>query len=280
MSGSLPAMPTRFDTDARALEERLRMAVRWRRPVRRGEPRALLDGRFQLPAGADRRRRCRATSEDAVETLRVCRDARRAGPLARRRHEPRRAVLQRRGRARLLAALQPRAGNRPREANRPRRAGSDPGRPAPGRAGARADLRSGSGDPRVLHARRDDRQRLLRSALGHGGLRGRGRSHGPPDRRDGRRHGRRRADDGREDLAGRACPESSRRAAGVARSTRRWRNFATSTPTGFGRASPTSLGASPATTCPSSCRRTDSTSPGRSPARKGPASRSSRRRSG
>ena len=98
----------------------LRASDRGRGPVRRRRPRALRDRRLELPAGADRRRRSRGTSTTWSRPSRLPR-ARRADRLARRRHQPRRPVLQRRGRHRLLEVPQPDPRDRPRAEARARR---------------------------------------------------------------------------------------------------------------------------------------------------------------
>ncbi len=98
---------------------------------------------------------------------------RRAASAARRRHQPGRPVLQRRRRDRLLEVPQPRARDRSRAPPRPRRARLHPRRPARGSREARPDLRPRSRHPRPQHARRHDRQQLLRRAFGDG------RQHGP-----------------------------------------------------------------------------------------------------
>ena len=124
-------------------------------------------------------------AEDVVAAIEVCRAhdvpiVSRGGGT-----EPRRPELQRRRRARPLQVQQPAPRARP-----GRTLGARPARPRPRRAarrrrGAPADLRAGSRDPRPLHPRRDDRQQLVRRALGHGrqDRRQRPRARGPRLRR-------------------------------------------------------------------------------------------------
>ena len=134
----------------------------------------------------------RATIEDVVATVAVCRAARRADPLARRRHQPRRPVLQRRRRDGLLQVpatsvlwIDPDGSWR----------GSQPGcvlddlRDA-GRE-ARPDLRARPVDAQPLHARRHDRQQLVRRPLAD---RPRDRADLRPRRRAGHPDLRRHAD--------------------------------------------------------------------------------------
>ena len=107
------------------------------------------------------------TVDDVVAAVAVCREHGAPDPVPRRRHEPRRPVRERRGRGRLLQVPQPHPRDRPRAAARARRAGRRPRPPARGGRGPlRAHVRPRSVDARPLHARRDDRQQLLRRPLG------------------------------------------------------------------------------------------------------------------
>ena len=140
----------------------------------------------------------------------------------------------------------------------------------------RPDLRPGPLHARPLHARRDDRQQLLRRPFGHGpvlrdraahGRQGRGAGISPTTacacgRRDDR--GGARADH----RGGRPPRRDLRRAARPARPLRATRSAS---------ASRTSRAGSPATTSTSCCPRTASTSPARWSAPRAPASPSSRR---
>ena len=151
-----------------------------------------------------------------------------------------------------------------------RRAGS-----AARRGGARRpDVRAGPGDAPVVHAWRDDRQQLVRRALGDVGQ----------DRRQHRRARhpdlRRAADARGRDAPGVAGGAHPRRRPRSARSTRDSRGYATATVTWFVRGSRRSRGGCRATTSTSCCRRTASTWRGRWSGPRAPASRSSRRRRG
>ena len=151
--------------DAEALAAELKHADRRRGAVRQGHPRHVLDRRLQLPPGADRRGHP-ATHRRRGGDGRAGPPARRADPLARRRHQPGRAVLQRRRRHGLLQVHAPRAGDRPGPAARAGRAGLRAGRPPRhGQATARPDVRPRPRDPQPLHARRHARQQLLRRPL-------------------------------------------------------------------------------------------------------------------
>ena len=107
--------------------------------------------------------------DDVVATVAVCREH--GAPIVspRRRHQPRRPVLQRRGRHRLVEVPEP----HPRD--RPRAAAARGWSPAcvldelrDARRAARPDLRARPGHPQPLHPRRHDRQQLLRRPLGDG----------------------------------------------------------------------------------------------------------------
>ena len=113
--------------------------------------------------------RCRSASssrddqDDVVATVAAGRAVRRPGPVARRRHQPGRPVLQRRRRHGLLQVPAP----RPRASTRTRKLGTvQPGcvlddlRDAAERA--RPDLRPRPGHAQPLHPGRHARQRLLR----------------------------------------------------------------------------------------------------------------------
>ena len=104
--------------------------------------------------------------EDVEATMELAPRVRRADPLARRRDEPGRAVLQRRGGHGLLQVHAPRAGDRPGAAAGAGRAGVRPRRPAATPpSSSRPDLRPRPRDPHPLHAGRDAREQLLRRPL-------------------------------------------------------------------------------------------------------------------
>ena len=118
----------------------------------------------------DRRRRSRATSTTWSRPSRSA--AQHGAPILSRGGgtEPRRPVLQRRGRDRLLEVHEPRPRDRPRaRGSRASQPGMRPRRPARRRP-SEHHLTFGPDpvDARPLHARRDDRQQLLRRPLGHG----------------------------------------------------------------------------------------------------------------
>ena len=132
---------------------------------------------------------------------------------------------------------------------------------------ARPHVRPDPVDARPLHARRHDRQQLVRRALGSW----RGRDRG--QRRGARRpHLRRRADARRADLRGRARRDPRAGGRRGRDPPRGCASCATATPTRSASASPTSRGAFPATTSTSCCPSTASTSRARSSAPRGPAS--------
>ena len=140
-----------------------RPSVRRRGALRRGRPRALRHRRLELPAGADRRRHPadgRRRRRDGGGLPR----ARRADPLARRRHEPRRPVLQRRRGHRLLEVPEPHRRRSTRSASSARVAAraSSSTTCATRPSALRPDLRARPVDAQPLHPRRDDRQQLLR----------------------------------------------------------------------------------------------------------------------
>ena len=240
----------RVATDARGDRGR-------RGAIRRRQSRALRHRRFQLPAGADRRRRAAHRRRCRRHDRRVPR-LRYSRALARRRHQSLRPVLQRRGRHRLLEVPQEDSRARPGSAARARRAWGRARRSARRRRAPSPDLRARSVHAQSQHPRRHDRQQLVRRALGHGGKDRR-------QRRDaGRGDLRRPAHDGRCDERRGASPNRRAR-----RPTRRdlrgaARRFATAMPISSARAIRTFRGGSPATTSTSSCRRTASTSRARS----------------
>ena len=171
-------------------------------------------------------------AEDVVAAVAACRRVRRAGAAARRRHEPRRPVLQRRGRPRLHEVHEPDPGDRSGPAVRARPAGRRPRHAAEPRREAPADIRSRSVHAQPLHARRDDRQQLVRHALA--ARRQDGRQRRGAARSALRRH---RADGGRDERRG-ARRDRRGRAAAAATSTRRCARFAIGTPIGFARGFP------------------------------------------
>ena len=115
-----------------------------------------------------------------VAAVAACRTYRRAGAAARRGHQPRRPVLQRRGRARLHEVHEPDPRDRSGQALRARAARRRARFAAQRRRSPSPDVRSRSVDAQPLHARRHDRQQLVRHAFA-------------ARRQDGRQ--RRRADD-------------------------------------------------------------------------------------
>ncbi len=154
--------------DALALEDDLRRSVRGEVRFDAGS-RALYatdaSNYRQVPIGVVVPR----DEEDVIATVSRLPPSRRADPATGRRHQPRRPVLQRRRGARLLQAhLSGVRGSRSDRAHRPRAARHGAGRPAPRGRPARAHLRARPRHPRLVHARRDDRQQLLRRALGDG----------------------------------------------------------------------------------------------------------------
>ena len=172
--------------------------------------------------------RCRSASsiprtiDDVVATVAVCREHGAPDPVARRRHEPGRPVLQRRRRHRLLEVPEPRSLEIDPERRLARVAAGlvlDHLRDAA--ESARPDLRARPVDPQPLHARRDDRQQLLRRPLadGHSGraatVRQRRRAGGPDLRRraddaSARRRRRARAIIARADAAARSTRPARR----------------------------------------------------------------------
>ena len=216
----------------------------------------------------------RGPSTTSIATVEVARAVRRADPLARRRHVARRPVLQRRGRHRLLEVPEPRSS---RSTPKERWARVEPGvvlddlRDAA--ATARPHLRSRSRDAHAQHARRDDRQQLVRRCTRRWPAR--------PTTTSSELdvlHLRRRADARRADERRRARRASSRAAAARRDLRAACATCATGTPTRSARASPTSRAASRATTSTSCCPRTASTSRARWSAPRAPASPCSRRR--
>ena len=124
---------------------------------------------------------------------------------ARRRHFARRPVLQRRAGDRYFEVPGPHPLARPLATPGPRAARRDPRSPAGTRRGAPPDLRSRSGHAQSLHPWRDDREQLLRRALGDGRRDQRQR------RGAGRASLRRHAPDRRTDHSGRARADLRRR---------------------------------------------------------------------
>ncbi len=135
---------------------------------------------------------------------------RRTGPVARRRHQPVRPVLQRRGGDGFFQVPEQCAGDRPPGQDRAGAARRGARRPAPRGRTAGTDLRARSVHAQPQHARRHDRQQFLRPAFGDG-------------RRDGAQHHRA----GRADL--RRHPHDGRR-------HRRARSWTASSPAGGRRA--------------------------------------------
>ena len=136
--------------------------------LRRRQPRALRDGRLELPPDPHRRRaapRCRRCGRGG----RRLSPLRRAGALARWGHEPRRTGVQRRRRPRLLEIYEPRPRDRPGAAHRPCAAGRRARRPARRRRSLRPHLRPRPLDAQPLHAGRDAGQQRLRRPLRDGG---------------------------------------------------------------------------------------------------------------
>ena len=161
--------------------------------------------------------------------------------------------------------------DRPRAAARARRAGRRPRRAARTRpTSARPDLRPRPVDARPLHARRHDRQQLLRRPLGDGAFYGPG-----PRTSDNVAELEVLTYDG-ERLPGRAPSGDGARPERAA-PTRLRGARATATATRSASATRRSRAASPATTSTSCCPRTASTSPARWSAPRAPASPSSRR---
>ncbi len=184
--------------DASALAREPARGDLGRGTVRRRQPGAVRDGRLELPPGADRRRH-------PARRGRRDRDHRRlpaprgADPLARRRHQPHRRLLQRRRGDGLVQVCQQGPLGRPRAKAGPRAAGVRP-RQAPHRGReAQADLRPRPLHAQPLHAGRDDRQQLVRRPLAD---RPGDRSDLRPDRRAGDHALRRDAHDRRTDQRG------------------------------------------------------------------------------
>ena len=131
--------------------------------------------------------------------------------------------------------------------------------------GASPDVRTRSVNPQPLHARRDDRQQLLRHAL----------AAGRQDRRQRRRAEhpalRRHATDRRHNGRPRARRDRQRRADAAAKSTPGCGGFEIDTRRRYASAIRTFPEESPATTSTSSCRSEASTLPGRLSGPKGRA---------
>ena len=138
-----------------------------RSPVRRAGARDLFDGCLPLPPGADRRRHPPRRGRGRARA-RGLPQVRRAGHRARRRHQPRRAVLQCLGGHRLLEIHEPYPRARPRRAHGLGGARLRARRPARRGGTAWPDLRPRPLDPQPQHSGRHDRQQLLRRAFHHG----------------------------------------------------------------------------------------------------------------
>ena len=160
----------RAGDDAHALADRTRRRHRGRGPLRRRQPRGLLDRRVELPAGADRRRGP-ATVDDVIATV--------APAAARRARSPAAAAAPASpASARNVAVVIDfsKYMNRVCSIDPEQRAARvvEPGCNLDELRGtrrrARPHLRARSRDPQPQHARRDDRQQLLRRALGDGGV--------------------------------------------------------------------------------------------------------------
>ena len=130
-----------------------------------GHPGDVRGRRVQLPARADRGGRARRRGGRRGRGGGLP-GARRAGTAPRRRHEHRGQRGKHRGAAGLHPAHERRPGDRPGGPHRPGAARRGVGRAARRGRAARPDLRTRPVHPRPLHARRDDRQQLLRRAFG------------------------------------------------------------------------------------------------------------------
>ncbi len=140
---------------------------RGRSAVFRGRPRALCDRRLELPPSTDRRRdpeECRGCRRDDGAVPRAWR----AGVVARRRHQPRRPVLQHRNRHRLVEIPEPHPDDRCRGTARLGRARRRPRRFAQRRRKTPSDLWPRPLDPRPQHLGRHGRQQFLRRPFGDG----------------------------------------------------------------------------------------------------------------
>ena len=107
-------------------------------------------------------------AEDVHADARGVPHIRRADRRARRRHRHSRPNRKCRGLARLLEVHEPDRRDEPEQTIRAGRAGDRARRTAKCRGRARADVRSRSGDAQPQHARRHDRQQLLRHSLDDG----------------------------------------------------------------------------------------------------------------
>ena len=131
-------------------------------------------------------------------------------------------MRERRGRRRLLQVPQPHPRDRPRAPARAGRARHRPRPPARGGPGPlRADLRPRPVHAQPLHARRDDRQQLLRRALGDVAVLRARPAHFGQRRRTGGAHLPRRAPAGRAPRATACRPSSAERLHGLGRPLRR-----------------------------------------------------------
>ncbi len=182
----------------------------------------------------------RATIDDVVATVAAARRHRRAGPVPRRRHQPRRAVLQRRGRDGLLQVPAP----RPRASTRSGKLGTvaaglrarRPARRAPQQHGLTFGPDPSTHNHCTLGGMLGNDSCGVHSLLGPSTAAACAPPTTPHELEiltyDGLRHARRR------DAAGRAGARSSAAAAGAARSTRSSRRCATGTPTRSARGFP------------------------------------------
>ena len=131
---------------------------------------------LELPHAADRRRRSRATMDEVVETIDVCREH--GAPIVLRGGGTSLAgqALQHRGRDRLLEVPAPHPRDRPRRDARARAAGRASSTTSATPASEQYGLTFGPDpvDARLLHARRDARQQLVRRALGQSEFHGPG----------------------------------------------------------------------------------------------------------
>ena len=169
VSGGWTRMPPKdWSGDVHGLAAALASAHRGRGALRRRQPRALRHRRLELPPGSHRGGGA-ADGRGRGGDGRRLPAAWRARPGPRRRNQPGRPVLQRGRGHRHFQAPQPRAGGGSRAQTRARGAGRGARRPAPGRRTPPPDLRTRSRHPPPVHPGRDDRQQLVRRALGDGG---------------------------------------------------------------------------------------------------------------